>query len=228
MPKNFHIIGMLSLIACTLLGSIVTSSHADLVSSTGAVTVISPPPDVRFNIGLESDTAAFFFTERTGFNLPSAVSVDITGPGTYNSNASLTPGTIAAGTLVNSYFLHTDAVGSSALNTRIYTGSMTFNTDIIGVIVLSPQLTTSTAILGHPGTVYDSVGQGIELGSPEDTVTISGRTLSFSFLTNLGADDIRIVTSVIVTSVPEPLSSTLMLIGLGALGLRARMRRRDN
>src|SRR6266849_4608462 len=88
------------------------TANADLVTSTGSVSVIAPPPDVRVNLGLESDTKSFFFTEQRGFILPSAVNVNINGPGVYASNASLTGGTIAASTAVDSYYLHTDPVGT--------------------------------------------------------------------------------------------------------------------
>jgi hypothetical protein len=190
------------------------TANADLISQTGTISVIAPPASVVVNSGLESDTVAFFFTERKDLVLPGGVLVNITSPGTYNSNASLTPGSIAAGTLVDSYYLHNDLVGSPT-TTITHGGSVTFDTNILGVIVLDAQFAASNGTLGHPGTLYSSSGQGLELGAP-DTVTLSitGRTLSYSVGTSNVADDVRIITA---GSVPEP--STLLLFGSGLAGL---------
>ena len=191
------------------------TANADLVSSSGKVDVIAPPPDVRVNIGLESNDTAFFFTEKRGFILPTPVDVNITKAGTYNSNASLTPGTIAAFSIVDSYYLHADPVGSTA-NTFFYAGSMTFDTTILGVIVLDNLFAASNGTLGHTGTMYSSIGQGLELASPTDGVTleISDKTLDFSFSTSTAADDIRIITA---STVPEP--SQLPILSLICVGL---------
>src|SRR6266478_2946248 len=88
------------------------TANADLVSSTGQVSVLIPPPaSVQVNSGLESNTTSFFFTEQRGLILPTTVGVNINSAVTYNSNASLTGGTIAASTAVDSYYLHADPVG---------------------------------------------------------------------------------------------------------------------
>jgi hypothetical protein len=198
------------------------TANADLISSAGQVSVIAPPADVRVNLGIQSDTQSFFFTEQRNFILPSAVNVNITSAGTYTSNASLTPGTIAASTAVDSYYLHTDPVTTT---NHLYVGSVTFNTQILGVIVLDALFNASNGTLGHTGTLYSASGQGLELGSPTDavTVTIVGNTLSFDFATSTAADDIRIITA---ASVPEP--SMLPILLLMCVGLCfAVMRRRS-
>jgi len=46
------------------------SANADLITSTGQVSVIAPPADVRVYLGIESNTVAFFFTERRDLVLP--------------------------------------------------------------------------------------------------------------------------------------------------------------
>ncbi len=50
----------------------------------------------------------FAFEERQGVQLASAVPVDIKSVGSYESDASLTPGTIPAGTVVDSHFVNSD------------------------------------------------------------------------------------------------------------------------
>ena len=154
----------------------------------------------------------FFFAERQDLLLGSSVNVNITSAGFYNSNASLTTGSVAAGTAVDSYYLHADPVGSAS-TLFTYNGSVTFNTDILVVIVLERQLGDSNGVLGHPGTLYSSTGQGLELGGPDTvTLTVSGRTLDFHLGTNTAADDIRIITA---ATVPEPAAWTLLLTCLG-------------
>lgn len=198
-----------------------TSASASLVSSTGSASVIAPPADVRVNMGLESDTSSFFFTEMQGLTLTSAVAVNISSSGLYSSNASLTPGSISSGTTIDSYYLHTDPVGAPS-NDIIFDGSLTFDTDILGVIVLDAQFAASNAELGNPGTLYSSSGQGLELGGP-DTVdlSISGRTLTYHLGTSTAADDIRIITA---ADVPEPGSLALVAVSLGALAMAGRRR----
>lgn len=200
-------------------------AYADLIGSTGTVSVIAPPPSVVVNSGLESNTLTYFFTEQQNLVLPSDVAVDITTPGTYNSIASLTPGTVATGTDVDSYYLHTDPVGQPATPIN-YVGSVTFDTQILGVIVLDSEFNASNGVLGAAGTLYSASEQGLELGPPggnNDSVVVSadGKTLSFNLGTSTEADDIRIITA---AAVPEP-SAWILLLTCAGLCVASRRRR---
>src|SRR5215471_11226679 len=125
-------------------------AHATPIGVTGAVSVIAPPADARVNSVLESNTIAPFFTEVTHLVLPVGLTVDFTAPGTYSS-PPVSTSTIAAGTAVDSYYLVTDPVGADPANTRTFVGSITFNTDILGAIVLDPEFASSNGVVGHLG-----------------------------------------------------------------------------
>jgi hypothetical protein len=185
---------------------------AGIVGTTGQVDVLSSPPASLKPGHLQSNSHVFAFTEQTDLTLSTAVKVDITTPGTYETDNSLTPGTINAGTAVESYFLHADPRN----NDTMFDGSVTFSTPILGVMVLSATLSASDAQLGATGTVYDTddSGRGLELTTGQDYVTLSSNleTLTFHFFTHANLDEVRIL-----TAVPEP--SSLILAGCGVVVL---------
>ncbi len=194
-------------------------ADASLITFSGAVTPIAAPADARLN-QLESNTLAPLFTEVTNLILLSALTVDVTAPGTYSSDPATT-GSIPAGTAVDSYYLITDPVGADPDNNRNFVGSMTFSTDVLGVIVLDPRFASSNAIVGHPGTLYSAAGIALELGLP-DVFTLSAdrRNLSFNMTSAPAADNIRVITS--STLVPEP--ATWIMITTGLVGIVRRRR----
>jgi len=148
--------------------------------------------------------------------LASAIAVNASAPGTYASLASLTGGTIAAGTDVTSYYLH--SFGPSQAG-NVFTGSITFSTPILGVEALLPGLLATNSVLGVPSTAYFSSNhnQGFELGSQIDSFSISpdGLTLTYTNETFGFPDDLRIITAAAAaTPIPEPSSAQLLAIGM--------------
>jgi hypothetical protein len=142
------------------------------------------------------------------------------------------PATILAGTAVDSYFLHSDPVSLVAN----FFGTVTFDREILGVILLAPRLNESDSVLGAPGTAYPTgeLARGVEESSTElDAVTLSAdrRTLTVALRTLGKADQLRVVTasSLVVPAAPtpEPTSVVMLVVGAGisALGLRRRGRR---
>jgi hypothetical protein len=166
-----------------------------VVGTSGQVELVSPPPSVEL-AALESSTRARVFPERIGVALDSAVSVNITASGLVDSVTALTPGVISPGQQVDSFYIHTDPVGGSF---AVFEGSVTFGTEILGVIILNAELNASHATLGATGTLYPSDAK-LELSSTEDTLLVSAdrRTLTFRVQSGVAIDAIRVVTKTMV------------------------------
>ena len=169
---------------------------ADIVSSTGGqVLPVEPPPaDITDGASARDDTA-ILFVETDETPLTGGVLLDITQPGTVAptggdqyASGSLSPAVVPAGTVVASHYIHTDAL----VEGTAFAGSVTFSCEIAGLIVRRASMLGSDDELARPGVAYDSVRQ---IGVP-DSVTLSAdlRTVSFSFQTFDGTDQIRIVT----------------------------------
>jgi prealbumin domain-containing protein/Big-like domain-containing protein/PKD domain-containing protein len=165
---------------------------------TTTVERISPPVSVKLN-RLTSNTCVRLFDERQDVTLAKSLKVDITKPGTYDEKRDLTPASIPTGTIVDSHLLHADNIGS--IKVRL-TGSVTFDADILGVIVLDRNLDKSD-YLGSPTTSYPTKlhERGLELtgalANGGDLVTISAdrRTLTFNVRFSSVLDQIRVITA---------------------------------
>ncbi len=205
-----------------------------VTSYSGDIGFINTPPSSLVPGAVENNLKALLFMEDTDLSFARAITVDATAPGLYQSKASLTPGSIAAGTPVSDTYIHADPVTSGT----IFTGSVTFNSDILGLIVTSSDLFAGDAFLGVAGTNYGPLNpRGLELSPLQDYFSISAnlRTLTFTLKTWAYTDDIRVITagsfpgttgalSAAQSPVPEP--GTIALIGLGLVFVAAGSRRR--
>ena len=206
-------------VVCAVVG---TPAMADITGVTGDVLQVSPiPSDLRLD-AYESDNDIFVFDEKQNLILPSDVSVDITQAGIYNDAGDLTPGTITAGTVVNSYLIHVDPV-RTATSLFTYEGSITFSNRILGVIVNAQSLNDSDSVLGIDTTTYWQSGsywsyRGLEW-TPQDEVQISisldGMTMHLEASNVL--DNVRVV-----ELVPVPGAVLLGMLGLGVVGVKLR------
>jgi len=182
--------------------SISPSSFAAIDSTVVNVVEITPPADVSEGT-LEDNTDIIIFQEKENHVLTEDVEVDITLDGLHNSAVgfnTLSPATLSTGDIVNSYYIHADKVGGS--NTFIsFSGAVTFENDIIGVIIYDEKLIASDGELGAVGTIYDAtdVNRGLDWivnpsGNP-DSFTLSGNTLTVNnFRVANVQDAIRVIT----------------------------------
>jgi len=168
-------------------------------SSGSVIKLAAAPASVKLN-ALENATSTVAFDERQGVTLASAVAVDAVNPGTFSSFPSGTA-TVAAGTVVDSHLIHSDIPSRSYTSRR--NGTVTFATNIVGVIASTSRLAASDAALGAPGTLYAGTttwrgleGSGGESGdSNGDKFTISADRKSISFdIRTLVMDEIRVLT----------------------------------
>jgi hypothetical protein len=204
----------------------VASAQAGIISVSGAALQIGSPGSVVPNAGFESFTHAAVFAERQNLMLAQPAHVDATTTGLFDSLSDLTPGTIAGGTWVSSYYLHADPVGASG-TVYTYVGSVSFDSDILGIAALNSEL-LSTNLLGAAGTTYPGAGavNGLDFPDGTDSFTVSSdrRTLSFRLAAWAGADALRVITE--GNAVPEPGALGLASAALGALALTRRRARR--
>ncbi len=203
--------GLLFVAAALSIG--LGSAEAGIISVAGQLTqVFTPPASVKAG-AYQSDAGARVFLESTG-KLSQSISVDTQTTGLYDRPAQLTGGSLAKGTEYQSYFINSDPINPP----KIFVGSVTFNTNIIGVEVLSASLSATDSITGNPGTYYNPLdkNRGLELNPSADFFSISSnmRTLTFNLHTYTDVDQIRIL-----TATPEP--GTLALGAIGGLVLAA-------
>ena len=192
----------------------VTWRHADLhvekdirfepygaVDYSGSVGAAVVPSSVEPGSS-EGSTMVYAFPEKVDWVLTQDVTVDFIAPGTYSDMGSLTGGTVPTGTRVDSHFLHFDTV---SLQQVILEGSITFDSDIIGVIATSTNLDASDSELGAVSCLYPVAvpERGMELDLTDDYLVLDTdqRTLHFHGRVQDYLDQVRII-----TRVPDPQS----------------------
>jgi hypothetical protein len=177
------------------------------VDSVTPYTILTPPPPIVSNSGNTptSNTDWFFFAEQQGVSLPAILPVDGINPTDthYTLLTQLTPGSISAGTIVNSYLLFTQPTSPSLFS---FAGQITFSNPVIGVQVNRSTLegiSNSQIIL--PGSIHN-LG-GFELtgsGASADSFTLSNNMKTVAFTFSTGSPGIPMDAIRFVTIAPEP------------------------
>jgi hypothetical protein len=129
----------------------------------------------------------------------------------FSDDIALDAGSIVSGTEVDSYniYFHHESDSSDWKNAS---GSITFDSEIVGLVWSKSNLEASDSILGASGTPYAQVGKwrGLEVKENSDLSGLSdffvsggGKTLNLSFnVRDMGYDELRVVTA----ATPEPLT----------------------
>ena len=111
------------------------------------------PDTVVFNNHEDNDIIQMY-VEQSNFTLPADLPTDMSTPG-YSQNFTGGAGdTIPAGTVVDSYLLHYDPIGST--NSYAYDQTFAFSGKILGIICKTSTLHNTDAIIGASGTSYPS------------------------------------------------------------------------
>ncbi|MFC1805770.1 PEP-CTERM sorting domain-containing protein [Planctomycetota bacterium] len=190
----------------------------DMGSLSNVITV-APPPSTIVEGTLESNTDGFLFVEQESLVLPQDVDVNHNAPGTNQTDHTAIDGIVAAGAMVDSFYLSYDLLGDpgSAMTSGLM--EITFDWPIAGILTADGQINVTDAILGANGTTYPTGNVGLEGGNDPLSLSADMKTLTISMAVSAAnIDQIRIL-----TVVPEPAS--LALLGCGIVGLLARRRR---
>lgn len=202
----------------------INNAQASITGVTGDVQLIATPASVNLS-ALQSDTTIFGFNEIQGYILTTDLFINGSGAGLHLGTGNTAIELTSSGTMLNSYIFHVEPVTPEI--TR-FTGTVSFDSNILGIIFETNELNLSDAMLGATGTSYSSgnfrgfegSGSGPCLGL-YDCATISEnlREITLDFGTSTQLDQIRIITS------PVPVPATIFLFGsalFGIMGFRFR------
>ncbi|MFG0327577.1 MAG: PEP-CTERM sorting domain-containing protein [Phycisphaerales bacterium JB037] len=185
-------------------------AFAGIVSTTGQITQIPPPP--LATQGPLYSLHAWTWNERTNISL-SGMPIDMST----NPSHSSSPVSGNYTGLVDSHFVHFDSITLTTV-----TGSVSFSTPIIGVQFRDHVLDLSDAP-ATTGTLYPTtfVERGWHDFSGSDFLDVNGSTLTFQ----MTASRFPYFHQVRVFTVATPAPGSLALLGLGGLAAIRRRKR---
>ena len=198
-------------IALTLI-VLFSPARAATPTTTGDATYLTDAPDDVRTGRLEHNSRAVIFAEQIDIVAEGPIKVDVSRPGEVvklegkigrrgkmkrgkKKTLKLSPSVIPAGKRVSSYYIHFDPVGKAAAELDA-TGSITFDEEVIGIIITGEKLNASNDIVGlsttryPPGQAHDTeLTRGTRL-----TLSANKRTVSFTLRASNSADNIRVIT----------------------------------
>ncbi len=205
-----------------LLGGLfcaVSAAQAGVTATSDAAVYLDRAPASVVQGAFQDNDNFYVFDEKQNYSLTSDLSVDwLASDGGSLSNGS--GGTIAAGTRVNSYFLHFDP---SSDGRKVY-GEVDFSEAILAVIYTPLNLERSDGTLGAPGTAYaDKEWRGYESNIDLDYSSLVGSNFLWvkNFANGNFTDQARVI-----TAAPVPVPAAVWLFASGILALFASRRRR--
>jgi hypothetical protein len=164
----------------------------------GGVLAATIPTDLR--PGHAESNTTHIYRERAGFTTGSSIPVDFKNVGLYNALSALPSPqpSVASGTAVNSYIIHSDPPSDAIVRRAVTIG---FTTPILGVQVVRTTLQESQSTqLQAAGVNYPLNASSLELSLRPDHVAdyarlINNRTLSVAFKTSTQVDEVRVITA---------------------------------
>jgi hypothetical protein len=152
---------------------------------------VDPPADLSTEATTDT-SSVIFFVEALAETLAAPMPIDVHMPGEVQTFDAL-PGSLATGTVVNSYLFHYDIEGTTPTVEPVF--MLTFPDEILGLQVTSDSLNAGTAALGLASVNYHT-DAGLENGSG-DRVELSAdrRTLTVTLAVGTAVDRIRVLTS---------------------------------
>jgi len=192
------------------------TSQASITGVSGNVQLIASPSSVILG-ALQSDTTIFGFNEVQNYTLTSDLFINGNGAGLHVGTGNAATNFITSGATINSYFFHVDSVSTDFSR---FAGTISFDSNILGIIFERNELNNSDSILGAIATNYPiDQNRNFEAGqcgtAVYDCATISAnlREITLDLSTTSQIDQIRVITS------PVPVPATFFLFGTALSGL---------
>lgn len=195
--------------------------------TAGSVQLVAAPPSLAAG-QVTSDTAIRVINEQS---LTLTIAVAVVGVGT---NGWTTVKTVAASTCVQSHLVHVNRATTTGPGTL--TGSVTFNSDVVGVAtdltllgIPVNLLSATDPVFRNPATTTyptGTPGRGLETG---DQLTLpSARTVNLSLAAGPDMDELRVITLCDQPNpvVPEAPFAILLPLSAAAVGGLLIIRRR--
>ena len=177
------------LTAAALLAACATAASADVLGHLSEDAIILPSPPADVTLGALEDNASVFVFHESDFTVSGGFAVDHAAVGLVDAGAELMTTPLVDGQRASSYHVHLDTVGNQL---AIVDASITFSTEILGVLVRDSSLTNTNSSLGAPETLY-APGGGPELNPDNFEISADRRTLSFTGSVSVGVDRLRVI-----------------------------------
>lgn len=191
------------------------SSNAAITGVSGMATWLMSPPVNAQQFALTGMTA-YCWDEQAGV-FSSATPVNLMSNGTYTG---FSPYTGVLSGPVDSHFIHFDP----SPNMGVVTGSVTFSSNIVGVMYDEAFLTLTDGFFGAGGTAYATGNPLRSLSASvlgNNVLTINNNVLTFTLMTGVPGQVNRMDEVRVFTHVPAPAGASLLGLA-GLAGLRRR------
>ena len=199
------------------------TTQAGVISTSGAVLSPGTIPSDLSQGALVSGTEISLFAESMSVTTTESFTVDVIDTGRFDQVVDLSPHQIGAGTY-DAWLLHVGHLSGSGMPEL--QGSLTFDTDVVGIMVKSTRMGGTDDLFGSAGTNYatGASARGLELNQ-DDWLELSAdrRTVTIQFEIRTFIDEIRIITMASSeTPVPGPAGLAALA---GIAGIRSSRRR---